>query len=243
MISRRRILACGAALALGVFVWMPGGARAQEVPASVLSSPVAFQMRDAPIREALEMLFIADKGQYVMDPGVGGQITLDRKQPSDYRSALNLLVRLAKPTLTYEIENGVYIVRFRRSERRIADAGPSPEQPGSGASPDAVSLPPLIRVERRVSGILQKEKGPAFAIIETGGRMPDRSVEVVQIGYRVDGGIAYLPQLTVESITATQVVLRARDKQAILVRLSDLAAPPATWQTWGTTQETKERKK
>lgn len=94
----------------------------------------------------------------------------------------------------------------------------APPTPGPGID----VRPPLPYIPRRVSGILID--GTTSAILETGNPGADAQVDVVQPGSRVDSGIPGVPQLTVESITPTQLTLRAPDGRRATVKLS--ALPP-----------------
>ncbi len=92
-----------AALGLGLL----GSARAVDPP------KITLELRDAPLREALQQLFDSAGLQYQIDNEVRGFTTLKiREQPLE--SALKLLLRSGTQPLTYKIENGVYQVSVRR---------------------------------------------------------------------------------------------------------------------------------
>jgi type II secretory pathway component GspD/PulD (secretin) len=85
---------------------------------------ITLELRDAPLRAALEQLFDAAGLQYQIDNDVRGFTTLKiREQPLE--SALKLLLRSGTQPLTYKIENGVYQV----SVRRLSVASPEPPAP------------------------------------------------------------------------------------------------------------------
>jgi type II secretory pathway component GspD/PulD (secretin) len=101
---RRLTIAAGlAALALG----MPGAVHAQ-VPVS----QVSLDLRDAPLRTALEQLFRESGLQFGIDNAVQGFVTL-RIQDQPLDNALKLLLRASTVPLTYTVENGVYLVKPR----------------------------------------------------------------------------------------------------------------------------------
>lgn len=81
-------------------------------------------------------------------------------------------------------------------------------------------LEPLPFVERRVAGILYN--GSVSAILETGPSGPGGQVDVVQPGSRVESGIAGVPDLTVESIGPTELILRSEDNRRVQVKLTGL---------------------
>ena len=101
---------------------------------------------------------------------------------------------------------------------RLAAFRPPPAQIVAGLE----VRPPLPYVPRRVAGILTD--GTTSAILETGNPGADAQVDLVQPGSHVDSGIPGVPQLVVESITPTQLTLRAPDGRRVTVKLS--ALPP-----------------
>jgi hypothetical protein len=82
---------------------------------------------------------------------------------------------------------------------------------------------PLPQVERRVAGILYD--GSVSAILETGTPgSADTRVDVIQPGSTVPSGAPNIEDLTVASITPTQVVLRAQDGRTATIKLSNVSA-------------------
>lgn len=74
--------------------------------------PISVDLRDAPIRSALEQIFNSANLQYSIDPQVSGFVTLKiRDQP--FENALKLIMRTATIPLTYVKEDNVYIVKPR----------------------------------------------------------------------------------------------------------------------------------
>ena len=105
--KRHYFLPLAAALSLTGLLGAPMSARAQDAPA-----PVTIDLKDAPIRSALEQIFNAANVQYQMDNQVQGFVTLKiRDQP--FENALKLIMRSATIPLAYTKENGVYIVKPR----------------------------------------------------------------------------------------------------------------------------------
>ncbi|MDX1931956.1 MAG: hypothetical protein SFU56_05065, partial [Capsulimonadales bacterium] len=89
--------------------------------------PVTLDLRDAPIREALEQLFKSAKVDYSIDPGVAGFVTLKiTEQP--FENALRLILRSAQYPLTYTRESGVYVVKIREIAT-TTNAAPPPAPP------------------------------------------------------------------------------------------------------------------
>lgn len=103
---------------------------------------------------------------------------------------------------------------------RVADY-PQPPKPKPNPDPN-IEFGPLPYVPRRVAGVLFR--GGVSAILETGGLGGD--TQIVRPGSQVPSGIAGVSSLTVASITATQLTLRAPDGRTTSVDLS--ASPTGT---------------
>jgi hypothetical protein len=99
---------------------------------------------------------------------------------------------------------------------RIA-ALPEPPKPPKSEDPE-LEFGPLPFVPRRVAGILYN--GEVSAILEIGQPGPSAEVFIVQPGSKVPSGIANVDDLTVTSISPTQLVLRADDGRQVTVALS-----------------------
>jgi hypothetical protein len=98
---------------------------------------------------------------------------------------------------------------------------PTPPKPKPNPDPN-IEFGPLPFVPRRVAGILYN--GSVSAILETGNPGPGADVEVVQPGSKVPSGVAGIQDLTVASITPTQLTLRAEDGRTVNVALSAVPA-------------------
>lgn len=120
------------ALSIGLLVTVaPAAVRAAPPPSTAASasvpSHVTLELRDAPIRQALEQLFHQAKVDYSLDNAVAGFVTLSlTDQPFD--SALRLILRASRAPLTYRIEGGVYIITPRTLETS-ASVERAPETP------------------------------------------------------------------------------------------------------------------
>jgi hypothetical protein len=103
----RNFLPLAAALSVAGLLSAPMAARAQDAP-----PPVSIDLKDAPIRSALEQIFNAANVQYQLGNEIQGFVTLKiRDQPFD--NALKLILRSASTPLTFVKEGGVYIVKPR----------------------------------------------------------------------------------------------------------------------------------
>jgi hypothetical protein len=96
-------------LLFGLFINMAPMAYAQDTNIS----PITLELKDAPIRTSLEMLFKQGGVQnYVIDNNVAGFVSMNIKD-LPFETALKLIMRAAAEPLTYIKENGVYIVKVR----------------------------------------------------------------------------------------------------------------------------------
>ncbi len=100
--------------------------------------------------------------------------------------------------------------------RLASPAKPAPVPIPPDLGPE-VKFGPLPYVPRRVAGFL--EFGGVSAILESGG-LGTGEINIVQPGSSVASGIAGIPNLTVESISSTELVLRAEDGRSTKVALS-----------------------
>jgi hypothetical protein len=93
--------------------------------------PITLDLRDAPIRQALEQLFAAAKVDFQIDNSVVGFVTLKiTDQP--FENALKLILRASPIPLTYARESGVFIVKPRplaTTDPSLAAAPPPPLDP------------------------------------------------------------------------------------------------------------------
>jgi hypothetical protein len=120
-------LAAALAVAGAVLLFNPGIARAQQGGASPDKAlpPITLDLRDAPIREALQQVFNTVKADYSIDNAVAGYVTLKiTDQP--FENALKLIMRSASIPLTYTKESGVYIVKPRPLDTYAPPPVPGP---------------------------------------------------------------------------------------------------------------------
>jgi len=134
-------VACAAAV-----VGAPSAAHAQQ-PQNL--PPVTLDLRDAPIRSALEQLFSSAKVDYTLDNNVQGFVTM-KVTEVPFETALKLIMRSASIPLTYTKENNIFIIRPRAVTTGAPGAGgleappvvPDPGGAGSrqGVYPDQITL-------------------------------------------------------------------------------------------------------
>jgi type II secretory pathway component GspD/PulD (secretin) len=100
--------------------------------------PITLDLRDAPVRQALEQLFNNAKVDFSIANEVQGFVTLKiTDQP--FENALRLILRSSSIPLTFVRESGVYIVKPRIAETLDPNAGAPPPitDPNAGALPAA----------------------------------------------------------------------------------------------------------
>ena len=93
---------------------------------SFAQSNITMELRDAPVRSSLEMVFKqAGIKSYVIDNSVYGFVSMNlTDQP--FENALKLIMRANTVPLTYTKENDVYIVKQRIVTPTPQTAGPDP---------------------------------------------------------------------------------------------------------------------
>jgi hypothetical protein len=118
-------------LGLGLLAAAPGTAFAQN--AKTLP-PITLDLRDAPLRQALEQLFQTAKVDFAIDNSVTGFVTL-RITDQPFDNALKLILRASPFPLTYSYENGVYIVKPRVLDAPSIATAPPPILPEQAVAP------------------------------------------------------------------------------------------------------------
>jgi hypothetical protein len=108
---------------------------------------ISLELRDTPVRTALEMVFKqAGIKSYVIDNDVDGIIGTVNVTEQSVESALKLIMRTNSKLLTYVIENNVYIVK-----KRIINSTPPSSVPDvlTNNVPNSVSFEriPLIFID------------------------------------------------------------------------------------------------
>ena len=132
-----------AALAGGI-LFTPAAAHAQAPPANVKTlPPITLDLRDAPVRQALEQLFNNAKVDFSIANEVQGFVTLKiTDQP--FENALRLILRSSSIPLTFVNEGGVYIVKPRITDPNLTNPNGIPPptiDPGPGV---ASAAPPEV---------------------------------------------------------------------------------------------------
>ncbi|GAB4460868.1 MAG: hypothetical protein OHK0029_25430 [Armatimonadaceae bacterium] len=143
MNCRSKLASVAAILFGSIAAALPLPAAAQENTATRdTNAPpaVSLDVRDAPLRTALEQLFEKAKVDFVLDPRVAGFVTL-RLTDQPFENALKLLLRSGAVPLSYRVENGVYIVEPRTVEpsSRTVSLTPPPA-PATLETPSRIPL-------------------------------------------------------------------------------------------------------
>jgi hypothetical protein len=110
---------------------------AGQVPEKALP-PITLDLRDAPVRQALEQLFNNAKVDFSIANEVQGFVTLKiTDQP--FENALRLILRSSSIPLTFVREGGVYIVKPRITETLDPNANVPPPVTDQTNTPPAAS--------------------------------------------------------------------------------------------------------
>ena len=91
-------------------------------------------LKNVPLRDALEKLFRQAKLDFSLDNSVQGFVTL-KVTDQPFEVVLRFLIRQAEVPLTFSKENGVYFIKLRQTASAIADEAPF-QRGGSGAAGD-----------------------------------------------------------------------------------------------------------
>src|SRR3954451_12921238 len=105
-----------------------GGTGSQQ---SALDKSVNINLRDIPLKSALELLFQGTGLNYAVDPNVPNVLLTINLKDQPLRQALRTLIHLAGsqvPGLTYTDEQGLYLIKIRQA--------PPPEVQQPEATPE-----------------------------------------------------------------------------------------------------------
>ena len=96
--------------------------------ADAKQTAVTLDVRDARLRDVLEMLFQQAKVNFLIDAAVNGFVTM-KVSDLPFEAALKLTLRSGSVPLAYVVENGVYIVKPRPVDTVRASIAPPPIVP------------------------------------------------------------------------------------------------------------------
>jgi hypothetical protein len=156
-------------------------------------------LKDAPTRAALEMVFQAAKTDFQIDNSVGGYLTL-RTGNGSVEDFLTMVVKRHPDGLMWVRESDVFIVKPKPGEKKeVAKEASVTARYGSVAD-----------VPRRAAGIARGDQW--IAILVTGeGTQADEKAKILRVGDKVPSGVPGIADLKVEKITAREVVLALPD--------------------------------
>lgn len=179
---------------------------------------MTFDLRDAPVRQALELVFNDARTDYTIDNRVDGFVTLKATNQS-YDNVLDLIARATSTPLLYVREGGVVIVKSARYAGGLAVSR-------SETSLRADSAPGLLSVPRRLCGVLIGGRRGPWALLEIGAPTSESvQYRIVRVGEPVPSGVPGGIDLRVKTITPTQTVLRsASGKTEITVELKNISS-------------------
>jgi hypothetical protein len=156
-------------------------------------------LKDAPARQALEMVFFSAKVDFTIDNSVTEHLTV-RTGGGTVEDFLTLASKRYPGGLTWARESDVFIVKPRPGKKNDAQDAAAEKTAGPRPSPSLAEIP------RRAAGIARGEQW--YAILVTGdGARADETAKVVKVGDRVPSGVPGVADLKVEKINAREVVL------------------------------------
>ena len=151
----KRIIRLGIVLGAGLVAGTaPSATRAQPAAPAPAAAPaqlpdISLDLRDAPVRQALEQVFSTARVDYSIDNNVAGFVTL-KVTGIPFDQALRLMLRSANPPLTYAREGGVFIVRPRVTaatgpiDAGLATGGLGAEPAGAGPGAGPGGIPEKV---------------------------------------------------------------------------------------------------
>lgn len=153
-------------------------------------------LKDAPARAALVMIFQSAKTEFAIDNNVTGYLNL-RTGNGTVEDFLTLAAKRHTDGLTWARESDVFIVKTKKKEPRTEPAPP-------------LKYGSVADVPRRAAGIARGDQW--IAILVTGeGTQADEKAKILRVGDKVPSGVPGVADLTVEKITAREVVLALPD--------------------------------
>ena len=158
-------------------------AKADDKAPAPVEQTVSLDLRNTPIREALEKLFRQTKSDFSMDNAVQGYVTLKiTDQPLE--TALRMLLRSAPMPLTYSKDAGVYIVKPRRIAQSAEASAPSLQgaSRANSAGPSASAL------------IADQDGNRLLAV--TSGSYGGQQIETISLTYLDPADVADLLTIT-----------------------------------------------
>lgn len=182
----------------------PGGQMAAGTPAAG-----AVENSWDVVRKKTKFSLVAASGQSAVKPVKDGALPAGGLRPDPFESMIKLVVPEI-PAFTLVLPRRL-ASQYRPVPPEIKDQDPN------------LYRGPLPPVARRVAGVMYN--GAITAILETGEASGAVRHDVIRPGSIVPFGLDGLPDLTVESITMTALILRAPDGRTVEVKLSGL--PPA----------------
>lgn len=184
---------------------------------------VTVEFKDAALRMALQTVLDSVKGQYVIEPGVSGIVTLRRTQ-LPLRKMLNHILEQAISTCEVVEENGLFRIRSQAlNQNNLAQLQKQIAQVETNARKKMATLPPGM-VLCRMSGYVRANTNNQLQSVLEIGSPPSsggvtETLSNVAVIPQQKVGVSY--ELTVVRVTERDVLLRSEDGQSIRAPLAD----------------------
>jgi len=186
-------------------------------------------LRDAPVRQSLELVLGPYRMDYSIDNAVAGYVTV-KAVGEAFEGQLRSIQRSVNIPLVYDVtDDNVYLVRTPLTADEVSKRGAalwgSPPRVAARRQPRNVA-----EVPRRVAGVwceVDPETGAKrnfAAILETGNPCPGADVEVVRLGNHVPSSMKRVADLTVIDIDTKGLTLETQEepKQRFTVPLANI---------------------
>jgi hypothetical protein len=109
---------------------------------------VTLDVRNAPLRDTLQQLFLQTNTDYILDPNITGTITM-KVTNVPFEEALRLLVQYGSTPISLQRISGVYEVKAAASRSVVAPVY-SVDVPPAETAPTVT--PPMVRTDGRLAG-------------------------------------------------------------------------------------------
>ena len=152
LLSRTGFMAAGALLVLGGLNMVASPAVQAQATTGGAGGPITLNLQGAPIQTVLKNLFSSAGKNFIMDPNINGNVTVDVKN-LNFDQALAAILSATYPPLAAPLENGVYHVQdAAQQQNNTPPANAAPQNNNStNGTPDTTNDPrhfyPPIRVK------------------------------------------------------------------------------------------------
>ncbi|MDR3710022.1 MAG: STN domain-containing protein [Capsulimonadaceae bacterium] len=130
------------AVALMAILAVGGSTPALAQTATLPTKPIDLNLNNAPVKQALNVLFQGAGLNYTMDPSVAGYVTVNLRGVS-FETALKAVLKSTYPPLVAvkDPDTGVYYIKVKTADTTTPGATPLPAAPVAGTGPGGAIAP------------------------------------------------------------------------------------------------------